>query len=157
MSKGSNGKERGGAPPITSFYSSFYHSITSSYLVSLPHSLFPSLLVPSFFHFLPPFSIPLFVLTSLPPCVVMCNVLKLARSTADCCRYRLISHKSGCSDQLPHRGPTDRETDTGGRLSERVVFCVRQLCGIHALSDLPGLINRAMTDNTHFQSISLPV
>lgn len=96
-------------PPI------LYRCLTHFFLPSL--CLLSSISPPSF-------SIPLFILTSLPPCVVMCNVLKLARSTADCCRYRLISHKSGCSDQLPHRGPTDRKTDMGGRLSERVVFVI---------------------------------
>lgn len=129
MSQRSNGKERGGrsvfpslSPIHTSFYSSLNHSLLLFIcLPLLPHSLFPPLFFPPF---PPPFSIPLSILTSLPPCVVMCNVLKLARSMADRCRYRLISYKSGCSDQLPHRGQTDRKKDTHeSRLSERVCLC----------------------------------
>lgn len=127
MSKGSNGKERGGAAHLYLIPHLFLFLLKSvllplnlSFLLyiclhrCLTHFFLPPVL-PSLCLLSPPptsFSIPLFILTSLSRCVVMCNVLKLARSMADGCRYRLISHKSGCSDQLPHRGQRDRKTDT---------------------------------------------
>ncbi len=133
MSKRSYGKERGGQhvfqslspvpfslPPLFLLKSVLFppiHSLLLSVFI-VPHSLFPSL-CPAIIILSPPpissvFSSPVFILTSLPPCVVMCNVLKLARSKAECCRYRQISHKSGCSDQLPHRGQRDIKTDMRG-------------------------------------------
>lgn len=120
---------------VPAFLLSSHHC---AFLLPFP-PLFPSL--PSYWH-------------HSPPCVVMCNVLKLAQSMADCCRYKLISYKSGCSDQLPHRGQIDIKTDMRrGWASECI--CVRQYVDTAEveLSDLPSLINTVMTDNIHFQSI----
>ena len=174
MSKGSNGKERGGQSGLPSllpihlylipafFFSSlelsFYHSIPLSFLLSVPvffvssHPCafllpFPPLLLslPSYWH-------------HSPPCVVMCNVLKLGPAMADCCRYRLISYKSGWSDQLPHRGQMHRKTDIREDCMSKCI-CVSPCVDTAEveLPGLPGLINTSMTDGTHFQSISLPV
>lgn len=128
MSKRSNGKERGGQRKFPSTSPTSYSFLLSKcvFLSLLPFhppftllsnsfspSFSPLLLVPSF-SLTSPFSTPPSLLTSFPACVRMCNVLKLARSTADCCRYRLINYKSCLSDQLPHRGQTDPKTDMRG-------------------------------------------
>lgn len=78
----------------------------------------------------------------------MCNVLKLAQSNADFCRYRLINYKSYFSGRLPHRGQIDRKKQA----QACNCTCVRR-CVVQAeaeLHDLPGLINQKMTDNTGF-------
>lgn len=134
MSKAFNGEERrrrGLKFPLHITYpassSSFFTSLNLSFQLSFdlclylryrflicallfPFSSPPSCLV----FFSSPFSIPHFLLTSFLACVVMRNVLKLARPMADRCRYRLINYKSCLSDQLPHRDQTDRKTHMRG-------------------------------------------
>ena len=144
MSKGSNGKEKGGGgrQSIT------YTLSPASFLPSVP-AFFPSLClpVPSLHTDITP-----------PPCVVMCNVLKLARPVADCGRYRLISYKSGCSGQLPHSGVRQTEGQTREGIEQARIFVLVCVCvwtqqSYIELSDLSGLINTTMTDNTHFGSM----
>lgn len=127
----------------TSSYSSSHLSLCYSVTLSCPLSVF------TFFCPFLPICYPS-LRTDVTP--ALCNVLKLARSMAGCCQYRLISHQSGWGGQLPHSGQT---TMRGGWVSKCICvrLRVRYRRGIHT----PGLINPAMTDNTYFQSIQLPV